>query len=416
MSGKWESDTKMNVARNMLKQMLDSLKNVENVELALRVYGHQSYVPPQDCNDTRLEVPFEKNNIDKIKHKLNQLQSRGTTPIAHSLFLCGEDFPDEKSNNIIILITDGIEACDGDPCAVSRELQKKGIILKPFIIGIGLDEDLKKTFECVGHFYDASNEKQLNDVLKIVISQALNNTTAQVNLLDYRKHPTETNVAMTFYNQKNGAVVHNYIHTLNAFGFPDTLVLDPFTTFKMVVHTIPPVEVDSIKVKVGKHNIIPAYVPQGGLIIESKDEHIRPNIVLREHNKKSILHVMDINREERLLVGNYDLNILTLPRINLDSVSIDPDKTTTISIPSTALVTLSHRSQGYGSLFYMRGDKQEWIYNLNPNRKNERLYLLPGNYTLVYRSKGAYESVYTITKTFKVISNRSQTIQIDYNY
>ena len=299
MAGQWETGSKMKVAKRLLSSMLDSLKKVDHVELALRVYGHQSYVPPQDCGDTKLEVPFEPNNIDLIKHRLRQIEPRGTTPIAHSLYLSGGDFPDSKSRNIIILITDGIEACDGDPCAVSRELQKKGVVLKPFVIGIGLDVDLKKTFECVGHYYDASNEKQFNDVLNIVISQALNNTTAQVNLLDANHKPTETNVNMTFYNNRTGAVAYNYIHPMNAHGVPDTLVFDPFSTFDMVVHTIPSVRVDSIKMIVGKHVTIPAFVPQGSLVIKSTDTKVKPDIIVHQDKKKEIINVQKINKAEK---------------------------------------------------------------------------------------------------------------------
>ena len=122
MLGNWESDKKINIARNLLFHMIDSLDKLEYIEMALRVYGHQSPVPPQDCNDTKLEVPFGKNNGEIIKHKLNHINPKGTTPIAHSLELAQFDFPKcDNCRNIIILITDGIEACDGDPCEVDRK-------------------------------------------------------------------------------------------------------------------------------------------------------------------------------------------------------------------------------------------------------------------------------------------------------
>ena len=414
MSGQWESGTKMKVAKRMLINMLDSLKKVKNVQVALRVYGHQSFVPPQDCGDTRLEVPFEPNNIELIKQKLRQIEPRGTTPIAHSLYLSGGDFPDSKGRNIIILITDGIEACDGDPCAVSSELQKKGIVLKPFVIGIGLDVNLKKTFECVGHYYDATNERQFNEVLNIVISQALNNTTAQVNLLDINNKPNETNVNMTFYNHNTGAVVHNYIHTMNAYGVPDTLVFDPFTTYDMVVHTIPPVRVDTIKMQVGKHTIIPAYVPQGALVINSTDIKVKPDIVVHQNDKKEIINVQKINKPEKYLVGKYDIEILTLPRIIVEDVEISPNHTTKIDIPASGVATINHRALGYGSVYVKRGDKLEWVYNLTEGKQQDVLYLLPGKYLVVFRNRKAYETVYTISKDFKVYSKRSQQIRIDY--
>ena len=56
MLGRWQSGRKIDIARKLLNNMLDSLKDMENLEIGLRVYGHQKSYPPQDCNDTKLEV------------------------------------------------------------------------------------------------------------------------------------------------------------------------------------------------------------------------------------------------------------------------------------------------------------------------------------------------------------------------
>jgi Ca-activated chloride channel family protein len=169
MYGRWQSGTKIDIAQRLIGKMLDSLNSIndqQTFQLALRVYGHQKPVPPQDCNDTKLEVPFSFDNIGKIKRKLREIVPKGTTPIARSLSRSATDFPScDNCRNVIILITDGVEACDGDPCAVSRQLQKKGVVLKPFVIGIGLDENFKETFECVGNYYDAADEKTFQNVL-----------------------------------------------------------------------------------------------------------------------------------------------------------------------------------------------------------------------------------------------------------
>jgi Ca-activated chloride channel family protein len=138
MYARWETDTRFEIATKLLGNIVDSLHMLPNVETALRVFGHTKKFPPQDCDDTRLEVPFAKANAFRIKEKLSQIRPSGTTPIAQSLEQSGNDFPDASTRNIIILITDGIEECNGDPCAVSRALQKKGIFLKPFVIGLNL--------------------------------------------------------------------------------------------------------------------------------------------------------------------------------------------------------------------------------------------------------------------------------------
>ncbi|GIS08696.1 MAG: hypothetical protein CM15mP112_08080 [Flavobacteriales bacterium] len=95
----------------MLINMLDSLKNYENLNIGLRVYGNRSSFPPQDCNDSHLEVEFlpTKKAIKKIKHKLNYIQAKGSSPIAYSLEKGANDFINSKSRNIVILITDGKE-------------------------------------------------------------------------------------------------------------------------------------------------------------------------------------------------------------------------------------------------------------------------------------------------------------------
>ncbi|MFA5477049.1 MAG: VWA domain-containing protein, partial [Bacteroidales bacterium] len=125
MYGRWQSDMKLHIAQRILSRVLDSLKLVDNLELALRLYGHQKPFPPQDCDDTRLEVPFAPNNIAEIKNRLSTINPKGTTPIAYALSESQHDFPHcDHCRNIIVLITDGIEECGGDPCEVSRMLQQ----------------------------------------------------------------------------------------------------------------------------------------------------------------------------------------------------------------------------------------------------------------------------------------------------
>ncbi|NOY37539.1 MAG: VWA domain-containing protein [Chlorobi bacterium] len=413
MAGLWESDKKINIARKFLISTIDSLEKMDYVQMALRVFGHQSPVPPQDCNDTKLEVPFSPNNAARIRQKLRFLIPKGTTPIAHSLELSAGDFPPcDNCRNVIILITDGIEACDGDPCAVSQALRKKGIILKPFVIGIGLDMEFKQTYECVGQFYDAANEEQFHEVLDVVITEALNSTTAQVNLLDIHGNPTETNVNMTFYNRESGKIMANYVHTMNNRGNPDTLNLDPLVTYRMVVHTIPPVTVDSIKVYRGKHTVIAADAPQGTLKLTTRGNLYRDlSFIVRKDGDMNTLNMQKINMEEKYLVGKYDLEVPVLPRLLIDDVRIKQSTTTSVEIPQPGLITVLIKNEGFASLYVRKPDDLTWIYNLNHNSRSETIILQPGDYEIVYRPRFAKRSFYTTTRKFSVRSGSSQSIR-----
>ena len=394
--------------------MVDSLEQLPNVMMAIRIYGHQSPVPPQDCEDTKLEVAFAPNNGTRIRQKLRFITPKGTTPIAHSLELCGNDFPPiPNCRNIIILITDGVEACDGDPCKISLELQKKGIALRPFVIGIGLDLQFKKSFECIGKFYDADNEKQFGDILGLIISDALNKTTAQVNLLDQFGKPTETDVNMSFYDSFSGLLKYNYIHTMNFRGNPDTVELDPLLTYKMVVHTIPPVTVDSIALTSGKHTIIPADCPQGYLQmkLEGANNYQNLNAIIRKSGEMNTLNVQPANTLEKYIIGKYDLEILTLPRI-LASVEIKQSTTTTVQIPKPGMVTLLMISQGYGSIYLELEKEIQWVCNIDPNVTKQTIVLQPGDYRVVYRARNSKQTFYTVEKNFKITTGGSISVSL----
>lgn len=418
MYGRWQSGLKVDVANKLMSQMLDSLGRVENgqFQLALRVYGHQKPVPPQDCDDTRLEIPFSFNNAQKIKRKLNSIRPKGTTPIARSLERAITDFPKcSDCRNIIILITDGIEACDEDPCAVSRLLQKQGVILKPFVIGIGLDPQFKQTFECVGNYYDATDEQTFKKVLNIVISQALDNTTAQVNLADITGRPTETDVPFALYDHLSGRLKYSLMHTLNFRNQPDTLILDPLVTYDMVVYTVPPVRVDSIVLTAGKHTHIGASTPRGTLELKTSTRAagIPPKCIVRKGGQMQTLNVQDFNTTQKYLVGTYDIEILTLPRYVQKGIKIDQSKTTTIAIPPSGSLSLQLKTAVYGSIFQEVGDQLEWVCDLDPNQTRISLDLQPGNYRVVCRSKSSQMTSYSRSQSFTISSGNTSIVKIN---
>jgi Ca-activated chloride channel homolog len=415
MNGIWGNNSKFVIARDILCHMVDSLQTVDNVELALRVFGHQSQYPPGDCSDTKLETVFAKKNGQLITQKLFSIYPKGITPIARSLEQATKDFPDcENCRNIIILLTDGIEECNGDPCAISQALQKKGIILKPFIIGIDINHSLKKKFDCVGEFFDASNEKRLKEVLNIIISHVLNSTTLQVNLLDSYGKPTETDVNMTITDNFSGKILYNYIHTINDRGNPDTIYLDPSITYKAEIHTIPHVFIDTIKLIPGKHKIVAADAPQGYLtLILDDNQYGLLNYVVRKAGDMQTLNVQQINTLEKYLTGKYDLEIFTLPRTYIKDVEIKQSYTTSVQIPKPGTVTITTNSPGYGSIYLEKDNQLEWIYNLNPNLTKQNVVLQPGRYKVIFRAKNKKETLSTTDNEFKITSGVSFPLEIN---
>ena len=414
MLGRWQSGRKIDIAKKLLSNMIDSLREIKNLELGLRVYGHQRGYPPQDCDDTKLEINFLPANLaaDRIKAKLSMIRARGTTPIAYSLEESAKDFPKGDARNVVILITDGKEECGMDPCAVSRFYQRKGIILKPFVIGVGLDDNWKSTFDCVGRYFNASKESEFTSILNIVISHIIDNTSVQVNLLDENGDPNETNINITFYNDFTGVATYNYIHTLNSYGNPDTMIIDPVLSYKVVAHTTPPVSIDSVLLTPGKHNVIPLSTPQGRLEIKM-NTNIKYQYIIRPAGVDTTLHVQEVNTEKRYLKGRYDIELLTLPRKKFFNVEINQSTKTTYSIESPGIVNIVLPSKGYGGIYSQNNDELKEIYTFNAKDVQHRLNLLPGNYKVIFRAKSVQEYIYTNEKSFKLKSGQSKLIKLN---
>ncbi|MDP3557523.1 MAG: VWA domain-containing protein [Bacteroidota bacterium] len=418
MYAPWNSNIKIEVAKKVMSEFLDSLKSVPNLELALRCYGHTTFFKPdRNCKDSKLEVPFANAiiNSTKIKQRIQKLEPLGTTPIAYSLAECISDFtPKANCRNIVILITDGIEECDGNPCQVSIDMQKKGIFLRPFVIGVGLDVKFADVFACMGKFYDVSNEANFKDVLKLVFTEAITQTTVQVDLLDILKKPTETDVNMTFYEAGTTKVKYNYLHTINHRGNPDTLVLDPDLKYDLTVHTIPIQEKKNISIIKGKHNVIKLDAPQGflKLDLDGTINKYYPTTLIRKGGELQTLNVQDFGKLEKYIVGKYDLEVLTLPRIYLKDVEIKQSTTNFIKIPTSGSLVFSKQGTGYGSIYLDDGKTVVWVCNLNPTLQNEIIYLQPGKYKVVFRYEFAKETVKTIERNFEVKSGMAQTVRL----
>lgn len=415
MKTKHNSTTRIQGAKELFYKFLDSLNKQKNIQYALRMYGHSVKYPPGDCKDSKLVVPFGKNNIALIKSKVAEAKPTGITPIEHSLTESANDFPDAKAVNMIILITDGIEECEGDPCKARQKLMEKGIVFKPFIIGIGLSVEQIKTFECVGDYYDFDNASTLSNINSIISKQKLNKTSAQVNLLDSKSLPNETNVNMTFYNTKTGNYVYNYIHTLNQKNNPDTLYLDDFPTYKVIAHTIPPTESKDIKLTQGKHTIIPIDAPQGFLELKRPmgvynfNEKIK-SIVRKSNSNMQTLNVQQMNTSEKYIIGSYDLELLTLPRTYIYGVIIAQSQSKLIELPNAGMLTLKALDNGDGCIL-KDTKKLEWVCNLN-GTTSQVYYLQPGNYRIEWRSKTLKGSIYTIEKKFTIKSDVETKVEL----
>ncbi|MBI4747041.1 MAG: hypothetical protein HY774_01010 [Acidobacteria bacterium] len=142
-------------------------KDFSGHELALRVYGHRK---KEDCTDSELLIPIgpPEKVVQSFKTMIQRIVPLGRTPITFSLIEALKDIGERQAE--IILITDGIESCEADPCALVQEWRAKNIQVKVHVVGFGVDEKAKKTLGCIStaagtQFHDATTAPALAEEL-----------------------------------------------------------------------------------------------------------------------------------------------------------------------------------------------------------------------------------------------------------
>jgi Ca-activated chloride channel homolog len=416
MFAKWENSTRSQVAKDMLSRLVDSLSQYKDLELALRVYGHQYVSGPNSCQDSKLEVAFSDNNEKQIINRINQITPRGNTPITYSLTQSAKDFPvDKYARNIIIIITDGLESCGGDPCAASRALQQKRIFLRPFVIGIGADSAFTQQFSCVGQYFDAANINSFRNILGEVVGIALSKTTVSVELKDGQNRPLETNVNLTFKNSITSLPEYNYVHYLDQARKPDVLDIDALMDYDLVVNTVPPVVLPRLNIRPGKHNVFSVPTPQGTLHLrqDGPSQYGQLQTIIRQKGSAQTLLTLPFGSRQKLLTGTYDVEILTLPRIYQQDVVIRSGQVTTLTYPPPGILSIPNDLQGYGSIYEVRDSgEQQWVYNLPETSSKINLALQPGRYRMVFRTKFAKGSKFTDVQDFIIKSAATTSLRL----
>jgi Ca-activated chloride channel family protein len=154
-------------ARRSVKAALDLFP--DDGLIALRFYGSESYASRRICNDSVLAVPFgpTAGNREPIKLALAGARARGRTPIAFALERAAADFP-EGASRTIVLVSDGRENCDGDPCGTASALAAQGFVINT--VGFQADRSGRIQLQCIaevtgGKFFNAPAALQLTDQL-----------------------------------------------------------------------------------------------------------------------------------------------------------------------------------------------------------------------------------------------------------
>jgi hypothetical protein len=175
-------ETRIEAAKSVLNDVIDAIPEREGVNVGFRVYGHEGSNQEADraesCQSSDLIVPIEGINKDALRGAVDSYEPVGWTPIALSLERAAADFqpPAENEKNAIVLVTDGLETCGGNPCDAAEALAQGDVAVTTYVIGFGLTQDEQATLQCIadaggGLNLGAGNTEELNEALFTVLEE-----------------------------------------------------------------------------------------------------------------------------------------------------------------------------------------------------------------------------------------------------
>lgn len=167
-----DGEVKLAVAKRVLAKLVEALP--DSLNAGVLAYGHRVLAgDPGTCEDIELVATVGKVDKAAVSEKVKALQGKGRTPLAAALLKAGDVLKAlgadrEKS---LIVLTDGVETCGGDPKAAAAALLKIGVKVDLVIIGFDLaDSEAKATAAIAeagkGKYLDAKNAKDLEGAFK----------------------------------------------------------------------------------------------------------------------------------------------------------------------------------------------------------------------------------------------------------
>jgi len=171
MWGQIDGRPKLEIARETVADVVGKLP--ANQTLGLIAYGHRR---KGDCKDIELIVPPAPGTSGKVLNAVNDMRFLGMTPLSEAVRQAAQALRHTEQAATVVLVTDGLETCNLDPCAVANELEKSGVNFTAHVIGFGLTRDEGAKVACLatntgGRYLQASDGAALSAALRQAVSE-----------------------------------------------------------------------------------------------------------------------------------------------------------------------------------------------------------------------------------------------------
>ncbi len=428
------TQTKLDLQKKALFEVILSLKNTEFPRnIGIRTFGSQKTLSRHDCADTKQIYPVSQPDLDKIKEKVLPIQAKGESPIAASLEAASQDFPNmTEIDQIIVLITDGSDTCQTDPCQVAQTIHKQNPRTSIHVIGFDISRSDQEKVRCIadnsdGKFYLARSEDELRKALDEAVSSKL-----PYNLrLNTVIGATPIPVTITIYQSKTNKV----IKTETSFG-SKLLSLKPGTYDIMVEYTASPEFKKPSKIIKGVEILKKTKVEQNinfdlGAItlsaIDATGNSTPARFEIREKGKPEVIaeaKITDQPQQIYLPPGQYDITseqegaVPEKIRLTESNVDVKTGESTFVKYlfqeGTLKLEGITSQKTNIPFIYQIyKTEKPDQVYASGAfTKQGGTVSLAPGTYDIVFIGQDAQMIIDPRSKARAVEVNASETTQV----
>jgi Ca-activated chloride channel family protein len=413
MWGQIEGIAKITIAKEVMNELIDDLPGDLNV--GLTAYGHRREGDCRDVEQLTLPGPVDKAGLKAL---VNGISPKGKTPIAFSLTETAGNLKAFEGERVIVLVTDGIESCDGDPCRVARELAEAGVVTRIHIVGFDLTEAAMTQLGCIaapsgGLVVGASNAGELKEALgEVVKATAGHNLVVHVKdgagkplyakvriLADGSEVAAQSNETPRFSLPSGSYTIEaTHIDTRQSITLPDIQVPEDRVVEKDVVFADGTVRIEAVN-DAGENLYVSATA-------------YRPGSEETAHESSATDPVLTLPQ------GIYDIAIYhtdTYSTIWLRGIEVGTGATIEKEVLFSFGEVLVHvRDAGGNELYssvtaYTQGETENEVYGVSS--ADARLILLPGAYDIEVYSMDLYETKWLRGVTVTAGGTVEETVQ-----
>lgn len=184
MAGRVGGETKMDAAKTAAESFISSLP--DDVEIGLLAFGHvgnnQQDGRAESCQGVEMVANLGSDRA-AVTQSLAGFSATGWTPLASAIEQAGARFTasDAPGEQVIYVVSDGEETCDGDPVAVARQLNESDVSAVVNIIGFDLAAADRAQLQEVaaaggGSFIEARTGDELRETMSNITTRYANTT------------------------------------------------------------------------------------------------------------------------------------------------------------------------------------------------------------------------------------------------